>query len=89
MATIVCSRNTDRENSHISFFCGGDPFFEVERQQKNTHEALTGLLERPECLSLRLRDQRTFPINLSDLQISLFSPSLQNFYCLFKSQAEV
>ena len=44
-ATIVCSRNTVRENSHISFFCSGYPFCEVVRRPENTHEELTGLLE--------------------------------------------
>ena len=43
----MCGRNTVRESSHISFFCGGDPFWEVVRRPENTHEELTGLLEWP------------------------------------------
>ena len=35
------------QSSHVSFFCGGDPFCEVVRRPENTHEELTGLLERP------------------------------------------
>ena len=31
------TRNTVRESSHISFFCGGDPLRELERQPENTH----------------------------------------------------
>ena len=50
----MCSKNTVRESSHISFFCGGDPFCEVVRRPENTHEKLTGLLEWPACFSLRL-----------------------------------
>ena len=38
MATIVCRRNTVRESSHISFFCGRDPFCEVVQRPENTHE---------------------------------------------------
>ena len=44
-AMIVCSRNTVREGSHISFFCGGDPFCEVVRRLENRHGEMTGLLE--------------------------------------------
>ena len=40
-------RNTVSESSHISFFCGGDPFCEVVRRPENRHEELTGLLEWP------------------------------------------
>ena len=87
--TIVCSRNTVRENSHISFFCGGDPFCEEVRRLENTHEELTSLVEWPAGLSFRLRDQQTSPLCLSNLWISAFSPKLQTLYCLFKSHAEV
>ena len=66
MVTIVCNRNKVRECSHISFFCGGDPFCEVVRRPENTHEELTGLLEWPAGPSLRLRDHRTSPFCLSD-----------------------
>ena len=45
MAMIVCCRNTVRENSHISFFCGGDLFCDVVRRPENTHGELTGLLD--------------------------------------------
>ena len=76
---IVCSRNTVRESSHISFFSCGDPFCEVVQWPENTHGELTGLLERPADLSLRLSDQR----------ISAFSPKLQTVYCLFKSNAGI
>ena len=37
MATIVYSRSTVRESSHISFFCGGDPFCATARE--HTQEA--------------------------------------------------
>ena len=80
--TIVCSRNTIRESSHISSFCGGGPFSEVGWQLENTHNGADSsawvtsgslpLLERPADLSLRLSDQ----------WISAFSPKLQTFYCL-------
>ena len=54
-ATIVCSRNTFRETSHISFFSGGDPFCEVVRRPENTHGELTGLLEWHACLCLQAK----------------------------------
>ena len=85
----MCSRNTVRESSHISFFCSGDPFCEVVRRLENTHEELTGLLEWPAGLSFRLRDQRTAPISSSDHWISTFSPNLKTLYCLFKYHVKV
>ena len=51
-ATIVCSRNTVRESSHISFLCCGNSFCEVVRRLENTQEELTGLLEWPAGHSL-------------------------------------
>ena len=45
--TIVCSRNIVRESSHISFFCGRDPFCEVVWCPENTHGEPTSLLEWP------------------------------------------
>ena len=98
-ATIVCSRNAVRESSHISFFCGWDPFCEVVRRPENTHRELSGLLEWPVGLCLRLRDHRTSPLRLSDhwisslrlsdQQISAFNSKLQTLYCLFKSHADL
>ena len=83
------SRNTVRESSHIYFFCGRDPFCEVVRRSDNTHEELTGLLELPGCLFLRLKDQLTSPIRLSDHWISAFCSKLRTLYCLFKSHADI
>ena len=59
----MSSRNTfrERESSHISSFCGGDPFCEVVGRPENTHEALTGLLEWPVGHSLSLE----WPADLS------------------------
>ena len=58
--TFVWSRNTVRECSHISFFCGGDHFCEVVRRPENTHKGveLTGLPERPAdlCLLSKIAD---------------------------------
>ena len=98
-ATIVCSRNTIRESSHIPFFCGGEPFCEVVQRPKKIHGELTGLLEWPACLSLHLRDQQISPFRLSDQRISLqrlsnqrisaLSPKLQTLYCLVKSHADI
>ena len=36
-ATFVWSRNSVRESSHISFFCGEDPFYEIVRRPENTY----------------------------------------------------
>ena len=57
-ATIVCSRNTVSESSHISFFCGGNPFCKVVWQPENTHGKLTGLLEWQSglCLQSKIAD---------------------------------
>ena len=52
--TIVCSRNTVWQSPHISFFCGGDPFYEVVQRPENTREELTGLLGWPVVLSTSL-----------------------------------
>ena len=79
---IVCHRNTVRESSHISFFCGRDPFCEVVQQPENIHKELTDLLERPTGLCLRLRDQRTSPLCLSNHWISDISQKLQTLYSL-------
>ena len=76
----MCSRNTVRESSHISFFCGEDPFCEVVQRQENIHVGSWQV-----CLS----DQRVSPFCLRDQRISAFSPKLQTLYCLFKSHAEI
>ena len=52
-AMIVCSSNTVRHSSHISFFCGGDPYCTVVQRPENTHEELKGLFERPASLYLQ------------------------------------
>ena len=54
----MCSRNTVRESSHISFFCGEDPFCEVVGRPENIHGELTGLLEWPAglCLQSKITD---------------------------------
>ena len=97
----MCSRNTvrERESSYISVFCSGDPISEVVRRLVNTYEEPTVLLEWPAGLSLRLRNQRTSSVHLSDQRISLpclndqhlsaLSPKLQTLYCLFKSHANI
>ena len=80
LSCTLCSRNTARESSQISFFSGGDSFCEVVRRPENTHEELTGLLEWPAGHSLRLRDQWISPLRLSDQLISAFSPKLHTLY---------
>ena len=54
----MCSRNTVRESSHVSFFCGGDPFCVLERRPENTHDMFSWVtsgchpsLERPADIS--------------------------------------
>ena len=81
-ATIVCSRNTVSESSHISFFCGGGPFCEVVQQPENTHGELTGPLEWPACLCLQFK--------ITDLTLSFQVPCgcmnilfAQVFFCLW------
>ena len=81
---MVCNRNTVRESSHILFFCSGDPFCKVGRRPENTHEELTGLLELLAGHSLRLRDQRTSPLLLSDQRISAFSPKITDLILSFQ-----
>ena len=49
-ATLVWNRHTDRESSHLSFFCGEDPFWEVVRRPENKHEGadrFTGVTSGP------------------------------------------
>ena len=42
----MCSRNTVRESSHTSFFCGGDPFCDVVRRPDNTHHMFAWVTRR-------------------------------------------
>ena len=42
------------ESSHISFFCGGDTFYEVVWWLENMHREPTGLLEWPVGLSFQV-----------------------------------
>ena len=60
MGMIVSSRNTVRESSHKSIFCGGDPFCEVVQWPENTHRELTGLLEWPAGLCLQSKNHRPY-----------------------------
>ena len=86
---IVCSRNPIRESSHISFFCGGDPFCEVVWWSENTCKELTGLLEWPAGLSpLTWATSRPLPFAWA---ISRSLPLVQNYrpYILFKSHADI
>ena len=80
----MCAVGIVRECSHIFFFCGRDPFTEVE----NAHEVLTGLVEWPAGLSHRLRDQRTSPPRLCDHLISPSSPKLQTLYSRSRPKQE-
>ena len=74
--TVVCSRNTVRESSHISFFCGGDPFCEVVPRLENTQEGRIGLLEWPVGLCLQSK--------MTDFVLS-FQVSCRNMNILFAS----
>ena len=58
MAMIVCCSNTVRESSHISSFCGGDPYSKVVQWPEYTYEELTGLLEWSAglCLQFQITD---------------------------------
>ena len=81
-ATIVCSRNTVRESSHISFFCGGDPFCEVKRQPENTHRVLTGLLKLPAglCIQFKITDLiLSFQVPCENMNIYF----VHLFFCLW------
>ena len=42
----MCSRNTLRESSHISFFCGGVPFCEVVQLSENIHDTFAWVTRR-------------------------------------------
>ena len=69
---FVWSRNTVRDSSHISFFCGRDPFCEVVWQLENTH----GGADRFAWLTSGPPPSLEWPVGLS------FSPKLQTLYCL-------
>ena len=82
MATIVCSRNTVRESSYISFFCGGDPFCEVVQRLENTQGELTGLLEWLAGLSTSLEwraDLSPSPERPADLSLHLRDQQISPF----------
>ena len=81
----MCSRNTVSKGSHVSFFCGGDPFCEEVRRPENTCD-LFAWVTHWSLLSLE---------GLADLSPSLerpadlyYSQKLQTLYCLFKSHMD-
>ena len=79
-ATIVCSRNTVRKISYISFFCGGDPFWEVVHWPENTHEMQTGL-----CLLSKLTDLiLSFQVPCGNMNI-LFTPHIFLFMTCYRN----
>ena len=80
----MCNRNTVRESSQISFFCGGNPLYEVVRQPENTEGELTGLLDWLVALSLRLRQVGLSPSFEQPIDLCFQS---QNFrpYIVFSS----
>ena len=98
---IVCSRNTGRESSHISFFDGGDTFLEEVRRPENTYDTFAWVthrslrsLEQPAGLSLSLEQTADLSLRLRDQQNSplrlsdqRISPSVQNYrpYIVFSS----
>ena len=69
---FVWSRNTVRESSHISFFCGGDPFREVVRRPENTH----GRADRFAWVTSRP------PPSLEWSSGLCFQSKIQTLYCL-------
>ena len=85
----MCSRNTVRESSHLSFFSAEDPFCDVVRRPENTPEELTGLLEWPPGLSLRLRDQRTSPLRIATRGSLCLQSKITDLIFSLKSQAEI
>ena len=87
METTVCSNNTVRDRSHISFFCGGDPYCEVVQRPENTHDMFDWVTRRSLPSLERLADLS--PSLEQPADHSTFSPTLQTLYCLFKSHAEV
>ena len=82
----MCSRNTVRESSHISFFCGGDTFCEVVRRLENTHDIFTWVTHRSLPSLERLVDLSPSLERPADLS---FSPNLQTLYYLFKSHTDI
>ena len=86
---IVCSRNTVRASSHISFFRGGDRFCEVVLRPENTPGKLTGLPEWPAGLSLRLRNQRIPPTSLEQPEDLLFQSKISDLILPLYSHAEI
>ena len=72
--TFEWSRNIGWESSHIYFFCGGDPFCEVERRLENTQGEPTGLFEWP----------ADFPLRLSAHRVSLFQSKIIDFILSFQ-----
>ena len=83
--TIVWSRNTVRECSHLSFFCGGDSFCEVVGRQQNTHDMFAWVTRRSLSLLKRLADLSSSLERPADLCLQ----SKITEYCLSKSHAEV
>ena len=83
----MCSSNTVRESSHISFFCAGDPFCEVVQGLENTHGVLTGLLERPADLtpSLEPPEDLCLQSKITDLTLS-FQVPCRSMNILFASR---
>ena len=95
MRTIVCSNNTVRESSHISFFCGRDRYCEVVQRPEKTRDELTGLLERPAVSPHAWETSRPLPFawattgSLPSVQIYrpyiVFSVQIYRPYIVFSS----
>ena len=79
------SRNTVRESSYISFFCGGEPLCVLERRPENTQDMFAWVTSRS-LPSLEGPADLYLQSNFTDLfkfhaEVWTFSPHL--FFCLW------
>ena len=86
--TIVCSRNRFRERSHISFFCGWDPFPWSSATAIEHTQGVDISISVTSGSLLSLERSVDLPLCLIYQLITAFSPKLQTLHCLLKYHAE-
>ena len=84
--TIVHSSNTVRESSHISFFCGEGPCYEVVQRPEYTHDMFARLTRKSLPSLERLADLSSSLERSADLWLQ---SKITDLIFSLKSQAEI
>ena len=68
----MCGRNTVRESSHISFFCGRRPFCEILRRPENTHQRVSAFSQKLQTLYCLFKSHADIWISSSPTYFSVY-----------------